>query len=75
VDALCRILAAEGRPVDILSLHQQSLSAGNTAGAVTYLEHRRPDGVAWAAGMGTSTTDATLTAVVCAANRRSPSAG
>ena len=68
VDALCRVLDTEGLPVQILSLHQQSVAAGNTAQAITYLEHRRSDGVAWAAGMGTSTTEASLTAVICAAN-------
>ena len=70
VDALCRILAAEGLAVDVLSLHQQSLGAGNTAAAITYLEHRAHAGPAWSAGMGTSTTDANLAAVISAANHR-----
>jgi 2-isopropylmalate synthase len=68
VDALCQILAAEDLRVDVLSLHQQSLGPGNTATAITYLEHRAPTGPAWATGMGTSTTDANLAAVIAAAN-------
>jgi 2-isopropylmalate synthase len=70
VDALAAILAGAGLPVDVLSLHQQSLAPGNAAAAITYLEHRTPDGPAWAAGTGTSVLDASLAAVIVAAQRR-----
>jgi 2-isopropylmalate synthase len=67
VDALTRILAAAGLPVEVLGLTQQSLAAGSAAQAITYLEHRCGDRVAWAAGTGTSVLEASLAAVVTAA--------
>jgi 2-isopropylmalate synthase len=70
VDALTRILAAAGLPVEVLGLTQQSLAAGSAARAITYLEHRCGDRVAWAAGTGTSVLEASLAAVVAAAGGR-----
>jgi 2-isopropylmalate synthase len=69
VDALCHILASHDLPVEVLSVHEQSLPPGHAADAITYLEHRTPAGPAWVAGLGTSATDANLAAVVTAANR------
>jgi 2-isopropylmalate synthase len=70
VDALIRILAGAGLPVDVLGLTQQSLTPGSAAQAITYLEHRCPDRVAWAAGNGTSVLEASLAAVIAAAHHR-----
>jgi 2-isopropylmalate synthase len=70
VDALTRILARVGLPVDVLGLTQQSLTPGSAAQAITYLEHRCPDRVAWAAGTGTSVLEASLAAVIAAAHHR-----
>jgi 2-isopropylmalate synthase len=67
VDALTRILAAAGLPVEVLGLTQQSLAAGSAARAITYLEHRCGDRVAWAAGTGSSVLEASLGAVITAA--------
>ncbi|WZH36864.1 MAG: 2-isopropylmalate synthase [Microbacterium enclense] len=68
VDALVRALSASGIELDILSLHQTSLRAGADAEALTLLEYRHPDGTAWAAGRDGSVLDATVEAVVRAAN-------
>lgn len=68
VDALVRALSASGIELDILSLHQTSLRAGADAEALTLVEYRRPDGTAWAAGRDGSVLDATVDAVVRAAN-------
>jgi 2-isopropylmalate synthase len=70
VDALTRILAGVGLPVDVLGLTQQSLTPGGAAQAITYVEHRGPDRVAWAAGTGTSVLEASLAAVIAAAHHR-----
>jgi 2-isopropylmalate synthase len=67
VDALTRILAAAGLQVEVLGLTQQSLAPGSAAQAITYLEHRCQDRVAWAAGAGTSALEASLAAVITAA--------
>jgi 2-isopropylmalate synthase len=70
VAALTRILAAAGLPVEVLGLTQQSLAAGSAAQAITYLEHRCRDRVAWAAGTGTSVVEANLAAMINAAQHR-----
>ncbi|GAA3429436.1 2-isopropylmalate synthase [Streptosporangium sandarakinum] len=67
VDALTRVLAEVGHPVEILSLTQQSLGPGNGGDAITFLEHRG----GWSAGRSGSVLEASLTAVLNAAARRS----
>ena len=62
VEALTQALADVGRPVEILSLNQQSIGAT----AVTYLEHRG----GWACGRSDSVLTASLAAVIGAANVR-----
>lgn len=62
VEALTQALAEVDRPVEILSLTQQSIGAT----AVTYLEHRG----GWACGRSDSVLTASLAAVVRAANVR-----
>ncbi|WP_285030898.1 2-isopropylmalate synthase [Mycolicibacterium sp. lyk4-40-TYG-92] len=60
VEALTQALADVDRPVEILSLAQQSIGAT----AVTYLEHRG----GWACGRSDSVLTASLAAVIRAAN-------
>ncbi|MEU9837157.1 2-isopropylmalate synthase [Streptosporangium sp. NPDC048047] len=67
VDALTRVLAEAGHPVEILGLTQQSLGPGNGGDAITFLEHRG----GWSAGRSESVLEASLTAVLNAAARRS----
>ncbi|MFE2773695.1 2-isopropylmalate synthase [Microbacterium resistens] len=71
VEALVAALAERGIPVDVLSLHQTSLDRGSDAQALTMLEYRRGDEVAWAAGVHASTLGASLAAVMAAAARAS----
>ncbi|GAA2218376.1 2-isopropylmalate synthase [Micromonospora olivasterospora] len=68
VEALTSALAAHGRPVDVLSLHQTSIRAGSDSDALTLLEHRAPDGISWTGGVDRSVLTATLNAVIRAAN-------
>ncbi|MBD7999055.1 2-isopropylmalate synthase [Oerskovia gallyi] len=71
VDALTRVLAGLGVPVEVLGLTQQSVTSGADAGAVTYLEHRAADGsVAWAVGRDESVLGASVRAVLRAAASR-----
>lgn len=60
VEALTQALADVDRPVEILSLTQQSIGAT----AITYLEHR----AGWACGRSDSVLTASLAAVIRAAN-------
>ena len=60
VEALTQALADVDRPVEILSLTQQSIGAT----AVTYLEHRG----GWSCGRSDSVLTASLAAVIRAAN-------
>lgn len=62
VEALTQALADVDRPVEILSLTQQSIGAT----AITYLEHR----AGWACGRSDSVLTASLAAVIRAANVR-----
>lgn len=68
IDALVQTLGSHGIPVEILSLHQNSMRSGADAEALTILEYRAPDGPAWAAGRDRSALTATLDAVLRAAN-------
>ncbi|CAH0169336.1 2-isopropylmalate synthase [Microbacterium sp. Bi128] len=68
IDALVQALGSHGIPVEILSLHQNSMRSGADAEALTILEYRAPDGPAWAAGRNRSALTATLDAVLRAAN-------
>ena len=60
VEALTRTLATAGRPVEILSLTQQSVGAT----AVSYLEHR----AGWSCGRSDSVLGASMAAVLHAVN-------
>ncbi|WAA64835.1 2-isopropylmalate synthase [Microbacterium oxydans] len=67
VEALTAALAAEGFPVDVVSLHQTSVGTGDDSDALTLLEHRTADGIEWVAGQGRSVLTASLSAVMAAA--------
>ncbi|TLF77405.1 2-isopropylmalate synthase [Nocardia cyriacigeorgica] len=65
VDALTTALGEIGRPVEVLTLHQQSLSTGD---AITYLEFRINGRTGWSCGRSDSVVAATTSAVIRAAN-------
>nr|WP_024794501.1 2-isopropylmalate synthase [Tomitella biformata] len=69
VDALTQTLGTLGHPVEVLSLTLQSIGRGSAADAVAYLEYAAPTGPEWAVGTGSSTTGASLAAVISAARR------
>ncbi|GAA2813587.1 2-isopropylmalate synthase [Saccharopolyspora taberi] len=64
VSALVRMLEAHGRRVEIVNLVQQSMGAGSSARAATYVEYRTPSGTAWAAGIDDSVVASSLSAVL-----------
>jgi 2-isopropylmalate synthase len=64
VEALTAALAQRGLPVEILSFHQTSTSAGNDSEAVTLIEYRRGPRIAWAAGKDRSVLTSSLTAIM-----------
>ncbi|WP_078714364.1 2-isopropylmalate synthase [Agreia bicolorata] len=67
VEATTRILNNAGVPVEIVSLHQTSLAAGNDSDALTLIEYRRGTATHWTAGRHRSVLDATVIAVINAA--------
>lgn len=69
VEAATLLLTAAGIPIEIVSLHQTSLAAGNDSDAVTLLEYQRGSDTGWAAGRHRSVLDATVLAVINAAAR------
>ncbi len=64
IEALAEALAAAGRRIEIVSLTQTSVGAGNASDALTLLEYRDADGVKWAAGRAGSVLGASVRAVV-----------
>jgi 2-isopropylmalate synthase len=71
VAALVNGLSAElGIELSVQDYHQHALTAGSEASAVAYVEAQAPDGrVRWGVGIDSSTLDASLAAVISAANR------
>ncbi|MGD8195895.1 2-isopropylmalate synthase [Herbiconiux sp. P18] len=69
VEAATLLLGEHGIVVEIISLHQTALSAGNDSEALTLLEYRSGAETRWAAGRHRSVLEATVLAVVCAASR------
>ncbi|WP_030921526.1 2-isopropylmalate synthase [Streptosporangium amethystogenes] len=74
VEALTAALDAHGIRIDVLSLHQTSVGAGNDSDALTLLEYRTDDTIGWSAGQERSVLAASMAAVIAAANtiRRAP---
>jgi 2-isopropylmalate synthase len=68
VEALTTGLRAHGIDVEVLSLAQTSVGAGNDSEALTLLEYRTSRGTGWTAGQDRSVLAATLAAVIRAAN-------
>lgn len=69
VEALGAALHELGADVDVLSLHQTSVGAGNDVEALTFVEYRRRGESAWAGGRDRSVLRASVAAVLAAANR------
>jgi 2-isopropylmalate synthase len=71
IDALVVGLATElGLKLEVLDYSEHALTAGSGASAVAYIETQGPDGeVRWGVGRDTSILDASLQAVISAANR------
>ena len=72
IDALMAGLADEvGVRFSVRDYHEHALTAGSGASAVAYVEAEGEDGTTWwGVGMSSSILDASLEAVVSAANRR-----
>ncbi|ORI27310.1 2-isopropylmalate synthase [Rhodococcus sp. 1168] len=68
VEALIEALTVHNRHIEILSLTQTSVRAGNDSDALTMVEYRTVDGSGWVAGVDRSVLTATLNAVVRAVN-------
>lgn len=71
IDALVVALRAElGVSFEVKDYSEHALTAGSEASAVAYIEAEGPDGSTWwGVGMDSSILDASLSAVVSAANR------
>jgi 2-isopropylmalate synthase len=71
IDALLGALRADlGVDFEVKDYSQHALTAGSGASAVAYVEAEGPDGSTWwGVGMDSSILDASLHAVVSAANR------
>ncbi|WP_374947805.1 2-isopropylmalate synthase [Agreia sp.] len=67
VEATILLLRDFGLPLEVVSLHQTSLGAGNDGEALTLLEYRRGSETRWAASRHRSVLDATVKAVLAAA--------
>jgi len=72
IDALMAGLASEmDVTFKVRDYHEHALTAGSEASAVAYVEAEGPDGTTWwGVGMSSSILDASLEAVISAANRR-----
>jgi len=71
IDALVAALLSElGVVFEVKDYREHALTAGSGASAVAYVEAESPDGATWwGVGMDSSILDASLSAVVSAANR------
>ena len=69
IDALVNALATVEIGLAVLDYHQHALTAGSGASSVAYVEAESSGQVAWGVGMDSSILDASLQAVVSAANR------
>ncbi|MGH3248863.1 MAG: 2-isopropylmalate synthase [Trebonia sp.] len=68
VEALTAALRARGIVIEVLSVHQASADSGGGGEALAFLEYRSAETTCWAAGRDRSARDATLAAVIHAAN-------
>ncbi|MEN0084213.1 MAG: 2-isopropylmalate synthase [Leifsonia sp.] len=70
VEAVTRLLQEHGIRLEVLSLHQTSLSAGAGSDALTLVEFRDAGGTRWSAGRHRSVLRASVDAVLRAAGSR-----
>lgn len=70
MEATTLLLSTGGIPIEIVSLHQTSLAAGNDSDALTLLEYQDGSETNWAAGRHRSALEATVLAVLNAAATR-----
>ncbi len=69
IDALVDALGEVGVKMAVLDFHEHALTSGSGASAVAYVEAESGSSVAWGVGMDSSILNASLQAVVSAANR------
>ncbi|OZV77286.1 2-isopropylmalate synthase [Micromonospora echinospora] len=67
VEAVTELLREHGIAVEIVSLHQTSLTTGNDSEALTLIEYRDANGTHWAGGRDRSVLTASVNAVLQAA--------
>jgi len=67
VEAATRLLGDHGLQIDVLALHQTSLTTGADSDALTLIEYRDSTGTHWAAGRHRSVLTASVLAVLRAA--------
>jgi 2-isopropylmalate synthase len=63
------LLAVRDISVDVVTLHQTSVGAGNDSEALTLLEIRTDEGIFWTPDRGRSVLAASMSAVMSAAVR------
>ncbi len=69
IDAFVNALRHVGVELSVLDYHQHALTAGSGASSVAYVEAGSGDAVVWGVGLDSSILDASLQAVISAANR------
>jgi 2-isopropylmalate synthase len=69
IDAFVNALRQVGVELSVLDYHQHALTAGSGASSVAYVEAGSGDAVVWGVGLDSSILDASLQAVISAANR------
>lgn len=69
IDALVNALGSMGVNLAVVDYHQHALTAGSGASSVAYVEAESGGEVAWGVGMDSSILDASLQALISAANR------
>ncbi len=67
VEAVIQLLGEHGIPIDVLALHQTSLTTGADSEALTLVEYRDAHGTRWSAGKDRSVLTASVKAVLSAA--------
>ena len=69
IDAFVKALRQVDVELSVLDYHQHALTAGSGASSVAYVEAGSGDAVVWGVGLDSSILDASLQAVISAANR------
>lgn len=74
IEALIEFLGTHGVAVDVVALHQTSLTAGNGGMTLTLIEFRSAAGTHWSAGRARSVLTASVNARLAAARSSLPAA-